>query len=369
MNKKRFLVVSISLAGGGAERVASLLLQHLDRQRFEPSLVVFENRFDYPLPVDVKVTCFYKKGAWELPRLIWRLAQVYDKEKPDVVLSFMNYANLIALLARKLSHNKPRLLISEHDCVSVSHRDESKLFSYPKTWAIPRLYPEADAVVCVSRGVADDLVTHLKVPRQKIKVIYNPVDIGYVSSLAEEEVDHPYFTTGETPVIIAVGRLTPQKGYPYLLKAFAQVAAKLLCRLVILGEGEEGQTLKKLVRQLRIEKQVSFLGFRKNPFKYLAHSDIFVLSSLWEGFSLAILEAMTCGIPVISSRCPPGPDEIITDGMNGLLVPVADETALAEAMLRLLNDKSLSAKLAQAGRQRAEDFTLATIIKEYEALL
>ncbi len=139
-------------------------------------------------------------------------------------------------------------------------------------------------------------------------------------------------------------------------------------RLVILGDGGKRSNLEKLARQLGIERQVTFLGFQTNPFKYLARSDIFVLSSLWEGFALVIVEAMACGIPVISTRCPSGPDEIITDGVNGLLVPVADETALAEAILRLLKDKKLAVKLAQAGTKRAEDFAITKIIKQYEAI-
>lgn len=366
MGRKRVLFVSHSLGGGGAQRVAALLLQHLDRQKFEPLLVVFEDRFDYPVPEDVSAICFHKRGAYDLPRLIWRLAQVYEKEKPDTVVGFMNYANLIAVGAKRLSPTKPKLLLTEHNTASIKLKQEftSRLLG----WAMPYLYPRADAVICVSRGVADDLVTHFRLPRQKIKVIYNPVDIDYVSGLAEEEVDHPYFTAKETPVIIAVGRLTAQKGYPYLLKAFAQVTARFPCRLIIRGDGEEKETLVKLIRELGIEKQVDFIGFQQNPFKYVAHSDIFVLSSLLEGFGLVIIEAMACRTPVISTRCPSGPDEIITDGVNGLLVPVADETTLAEAILRLLKEPSLATRLAQAGRKRVEDFAVAKIIKEYEAL-
>ena len=368
MSRKRVLFVCPSLVGGGAERVAALLLQHLDRQKFEPLLVVFQDRFDYPVPEDVTVICFYKRGAYDLPRLIWRLAQAYEKEKPDTVISFLNYANLIAVMAKRLSRARPRLLLTEHGDDDIGISLKHTFLSFPKRWAFPLIYPKADTIICVSRGVADNLVTRFKIPRQKIKVVYSPVDIDYVSRLAEEEVDHPYFAPKETPVIIAIGWLIARKGHPYLLKAFAQVTAEFPCRLIIRGDGKEKKALVKLVRQLGIERQVDFLGFQQNPFKYVARSDIFVLSSLWEGFGLVIIEAMTCGTPVISTRCPFGPGEIITDGVNGLLVPAADEMALAEAMLRLLNDKDLSAKLAQAGKKRAEDFAMAKITEEYERL-
>ncbi|MFC1904225.1 glycosyltransferase [Chloroflexota bacterium] len=366
MNRKRVLFVLPSLAGGGAERAASLLLQHLDRQKFDSFLAVFQDRFDYPVPEDVMVTCFHKSGTYGLFRLIWQLKRVYEEEKPDTVVSVMIYANLFSIVAKKLSRAKPQILLTEQNMSSIG-RGQGFL-SPLKSWAIPLLYSKADGIICVSRGVAEDLVTQFKVPRQKIKVIFNPVDIEHVSSLVDEEVDHPYFTSKETPIIIAMGRLVVAKGYPYLIKAFAQVVAQFPCRLIILGDGKEKEALQKLVRHLGIERWVDFLGFQKNPFKYLAQSDIFVLSSLWEGFPLAIMEAMACGIPVVSTRCPSGPDEIITNGVNGLLAPVADDTELAVALLRLLNDRSFARRLAQAGRQRVEDFTVAKITQEYEAL-
>jgi len=365
LSRKRLLFVSTSLGEGGAEKLAALLLQYLSRDKFEPILAVFRERFDYYMPEDVPVICFHKKGTYDLPWLIWQLARVYEKEKPNTVVSFD--VNLTPIIAKKLARTKPRLLLSVQNQTSIRVRQDF-LSHIKSSWAIPHLYPEADRIICCSRGVADDLVTQFRIPHQKIRVVYNPVDIEYVLSLAEEEVNHPHFASKEMPVIIAMGRLAVQKGYPYLLTAFAQVVSKFPCRLVILGEGKERDSLAKLVRRLGIERQVDFLGFQKNPFKYLAHSDIFVLSSLWEGFALVILEAMTCGIPVISTRCPSGPDEIITDGVNGLLVPVADEKALAEAMLRLLEDKELSAKLAQAGRKRVEDFAVERFLKEYKTL-
>lgn len=366
VDRKRILFLIPTLGGGGAERVVTLLLEHLDRGRFELFLVLFHERCDYALPRDVPISCLRKKSRYDLPKLIWRLAQIYEKKKPDVVLSFMNYANLISAVARKLSLSKPRLLFSEQIHVSTDFKHEP--FSSLKAWALRRLYPQSDGVICVSRGVADDLVTEFRVPHEKIKVIFNPVDIEHVLTLAKEDVHHPWFVQKQSPIIIAMGRLTAQKGYPYLLKAFAQVISTFRCRLVILGEGQEREALNMLARELGVETEVAFLGFQQNPFKYLALADVFVLSSLWEGFALAIMEAMACGVPVISTRCPSGPDEIITHGVNGLLVPVADDTGLAEAMLHVLKDKELAAKLGQAGRERAEDFAVPKIVKQYEML-
>lgn len=364
MNRKRVMLLLPSLVGGGAQRVAALLLKHLDRDQFEPLLALFEDRCDYAIPEDVAVICLHKKSYDHFPKLSWMLAKTYEKEKVDVVLSFMNYPNLIAVAARKLSSTKPKLLLSERNYASISLRHIPH--SRPIMWAIPRLYPRSDGVICLSKGVANDLVANFGVPREKIKVIYNPVDTDLISALAKEDVDHPWFARKERPVIVAMGRLTAQKGYPYLLKAFAQITANCSCRLVVLGRGEEREMLERLAKELAIEEDVVFLGFQRNPFNYLSASDIFVTSSLWEGLGNVILEAMACGTPVVATRCPSGPEEIITDGENGLLVPVADEESLAEAMLRLLKDKELATKLAQAGRKRVDDFAVKKIVHEYE---
>jgi glycosyltransferase involved in cell wall biosynthesis len=168
------------------------------------------------------------------------------------------------------------------------------------------------------------------------------------------------------PVIVACGRLTAQKNHPLLLNSMALVLKQTDARLLILGKGEKKDELEKLTQSLGIEKKVFFLGFKKNHHKYIARSSIFVLSSDWEGFSSVIMEAMACGVSVISTRCPSGPDEIITDGVNGLLVPVGDADAMAGAILRLLKDETLRKKLADAGRSRSEDFRVEKMVAGYE---
>jgi len=366
--KKRVMFVISSLSGGGAERVAVLLLERLNREKFEPCLVLFEDRRDYAVPKDIPVFCLYKRGWYDLPKLIWRLSRVYKRWRPHAVLSFGGYDNIVAALAQKLCQAKFRLLLSEHSLPSASPSSPKKPLSLLFRKWLPRwLYPRADRVICVARGVAEDVQVQYRLPIEKIKVIYNPVDIKRISVLAQEEVDHPWFAEKKSPIIISVGRLNIMKGYPYLLKAFARVVAKFPSHLVILGRGEEEQSLKTLAKELGIDGRVAFLGFQKNPFKYLAGADISVFASLSESFGIVITEAMSCGTPVIATYAG-GPGETITDGVNGLLVPLANESALAEAMLRLLTDNDFATELAQAGRKRAEDFAVDKIVKQYEEL-
>ena len=155
-----------------------------------------------------------------------------------------------------------------------------------------------------------------------------------------------------------------QKNYPLLLEAFATTQKQVDSKLLILGQGEDRVSLEKLTHKLGIQKKVFFLGFQKNPYKYMAASDIFVLSSFWEGFANVVIEAMACGIPVISTRCY-GPEEIITGGRNGILIPGENPEAMAGAIIRLLKDKRSAGHIAREGRKRAEDFRVEKMIVEY----
>ena len=163
--------------------------------------------------------------------------------------------------------------------------------------------------------------------------------------------------------------MTHAKGYPCLIRAYHLISKKITSDLVILGIGEEEERLRVLTRELGIEERVEFLGFQENPYKFMKNASLFVLSSLWESFALVIVEAMACGVPVISTDCPSGPGEIITPGENGMLVSPADEKALAEAMLKLLEDESLRRKFSCEGKKRAEDFRIEKILPQYEILL
>ncbi|MCS4188096.1 glycosyltransferase [Salinibacter ruber] len=162
--------------------------------------------------------------------------------------------------------------------------------------------------------------------------------------------------------------MTEQKGYPYLLDAFRRVRDERQAELWILGEGDQRSTIESRIEELGLVENVSLLGFRNNPFKFMAAADVFVLSSLWEGFGNVIVEAMACGTPVVATDCPHGPGEIITHEKNGLLVPPADSDALSNALLRVLRDQSLKEQLTENGKERARDFHASKIGQQYLGL-
>lgn len=366
MQSKKLLFVIPSLAGGGAERVVVTLLRHLNRDIFNPHLVVFKKKGEYlrDLPDNVKVYNLNKKSRYDFPKLIWRLHRLIKNIQPQVIVSFLEYANLVALIAAKVMPSRIPLIISEQTFLSLALQQDR--IKSTKRLFYRMFYPKADVIITLSKGVKKDLIRSFCISPDKIKTIYNPLDLERVSQLVKEAINTP--DTNNLPMLIAIGRLTAPKGYPYLLRAFKKVRDNLSVKLLILGQGKEEENLKRLTKELKIADDVVFMGFQTNPYKYLAKASVFVLSSLYEGLGNVILEAMACGIPVVSTRCPCGPGEIITDGVNGLLVPPADETALAEAILRLLRDESLRKRLTEAGRRRVEDFRVEKIIAQYERL-
>jgi len=191
-------------------------------------------------------------------------------------------------------------------------------------------------VVAVSRGAADDLARTSGLPRDRVQVVYNPVLSPALMALARQAPGHPWFAPGQPPVILGVGRLTRQKDFPTLIRAFAEVRRCRSARLMILGEGEERGRLEALALELGVADDVALPGFRENAMAYMAGSALFVLSSAWEGLPTVLIEALAAGTRVVSTDCPSGPREILQDGRLGALVPVGDAVALTGAMIDAL---------------------------------
>jgi len=364
---RRVLIVVPSLAAGGAERMALNLCRGLDRRAWQPTVVTFtpENDFAGELPADVTHLVLGKGSRLGNVRLVWRLARLLRQEQPDLVFSRVHFATSIAFSARALSRQGVPMVAAVDTTLSVSLRHErcGRLRE-----AFTRLFfPHVDRLIPVSARVEADLVHGFGIPPGKCNVLPNSVDLARIETLRAEEPGHPWFSAPE-PVIAAVGRLTKAKNYPLLLQAFADLRACRAARLAIVGEGEERGRLRALAEELGVQDDVAFLGSQPNPFKFIRAASVFVLSSDWEGFGNVLIEAMACGTPVVTTRYGEGAEEIITHGVNGLLVPCGDRRALANAMLRIMDDEQLHARLSVAGRQRALDFDNEVITRRYEAV-
>jgi glycosyltransferase involved in cell wall biosynthesis len=215
-------------------------------------------------------------------------------------------------------------------------------------------------VVGVAGGVADTLARCTLLSRKAIAVAYNPVVTDDIFTKAAAPVSHPFLGAG-IPVVLGIGKLSPQKDFTTFLEAIALANGKQNLRAIILGEGIERQMLEARRTALGLDGIVDLPGFATNPYGYIAATNLFVLSSRWEGLPTVVIEALALGANIVSTDCPSGPREILGDDRFGRLVPVGDAAALADAILAAL----AAPKDADAARARGQDFTLAAALDAY----
>jgi glycosyltransferase involved in cell wall biosynthesis len=233
-----------------------------------------------------------------------------------------------------------------------------------QNFAVRISYRRADRVVAISDGVGRALSRRFGIDPTRVTTIHNAVDVTEVKARAQEAPPN----LPPEPFLVAAGRLVPQKGFDILIQAFASSLAGRPLSLVILGDGPERAALGELTRSFGVERRVHFPGFVENPWSYFARATAFVCSSRWEGFGNVIIEAMACGVPVVSTDCDFGPREVIRQGQSGLLAPVEDAQSLGLAIASVVDDRDLARQLAEGARQRAQDFDVAHMTRAYERL-
>lgn len=362
-NEAHIAIYLPSLRGGGAERVMVTLVNGFARRGYAVDLVLGKAEGPY-LPEVASGVRVVDLGARRVVTSLPGLVRYLSRERPKAMLSALNHANVIALLARRFAGVPTRLVVSERAHLSLSLSGEPSRRARLMPWFMRHTYPWADGVVAVSGGVADDLAQAIGLPRKAIAVAYNPVVTDAMLRQAKAPLDHPWFAPGQPPVVLGVGRLTVQKDFSVLLRAFAKLRARRPARLMILGEGELRPALEALARQLGIDADVALLGFRDSPYVYMHRAELFVLSSRFEGLPNALIQAMAFGTPVVSTDCPSGPAEILENGRWGRLVPVGDVDALAWAMQATLTEMQ-----HPDVARRAQDFSLAPGVDAYLRLL
>lgn len=287
------------------------------------------------------------------------LADYLRREAPDALFSALVYSNVTALWARRLAGAVTRIVVSERNavCARVAADRRRRVQRIP---ALLRLfYPRADAVACVSRGVADDVAAVTGIPRARIHATYSPVVSGRLAAgVPDAPVPHAWLEPGSPPVLLGVGKLKPQKRFDTLLRAFARLRTTHTARLVILGKGPGRRALWALARELGVADDVALPGFVSDPFPWMRHAAVFVLASAWEGLPSVLIQAMACGCPVVSTDCPHGPREILEGGVHGPLVPVGDDAALARAIAAVLDQPPAAERL----RARAAAFAVGPVV-------
>jgi GalNAc-alpha-(1->4)-GalNAc-alpha-(1->3)-diNAcBac-PP-undecaprenol alpha-1,4-N-acetyl-D-galactosaminyltransferase len=359
----RITLVIPSLSSGGAERVMSLMANHWAEIDWRVTMVTLsgaETDF-FPMSARISRVCLRLEGSssgavsagWRNIARVRALRSAIRSSRPDAVISFMESMNVLTLLATRLTATP----------VVVAERTDPREHEIGAAWSMLRkgLYPRAAALVVQTHGVLAWAVE--RVGAEKAHVIPNPV--VQVSSRPSDAVGaYPQ------PFVLAMGRLTQEKGFDLLLRAFEK-ASRLHSdwSLVILGEGSERASLEQLAGELGIAARVHLPGREAEPATIMAQASLFVLSSRFEGFPNALLEAMACGLPVLSFDCRSGPGEIIRHGVDGMLVPPGNVPALADAMQELMGDPESRELLGRSAVVATRRFGTETVMRMWENLL
>lgn len=367
------LVLS-GLSGGGAQRRMVTLANAFARRGHRVDLVAVHPGGPFRVGLSPAVRLVGLDPWWtRLPGLARRkgarvlasapaLAAYLRRERPEAVLASSNPANIATLWARQLAGVPTPVVVSVNVHVSSAAASRRRPFL---GHLVRRSYPTADGIIAVSASVARDLVRVTGLAPERVTTIHNPVATAEIERQAQVDLDHPWFASGEPPVVLGAGKLKPQKDFATLVTAFARVRATHPTRVVILGEGEERARLLRVAQRLGVADGVALPGFVANPFAYMARAAVFVLSSAWEGFSNVLAEALACSCPVVSTNCPGGPAELLDDGVYGPLVPVGDADALAAAIVHVLRRPPDRERL----RARARAFSVERAAEEYLRVL
>ncbi|MFO1242191.1 MAG: glycosyltransferase [Rickettsiales bacterium] len=367
--KKRSLAVYLpSLASGGAEKLHIILAPAFMEAGYDVSFVLHyvEGAYVAAVPPGVRIV---ELGSRRTLGCFMPLIKYLKKEKPDILLSNLGHNNILAIWAGAIARVPTKIIATHHSALSSECRTTYN-WQYRVLPFLCRLFlPWADGNVAVSSGAADDISITTGLARDKVTVIYNPVELKDFEARSKEPVSHPWFQDGLAPVVLAVGRLTNQKNFQTLIKAFAKVVRERQARLVFVGEGPLRQELQELAASLGVTEYIDFAGFQTNPMAFMAKARLLAASSIYEGFGNVLVEALACGTPVVSTNCPFGPAEILEHGIYGKLVPVGDDDALAKAIVSTLDETPDRDMLHARGREFTVERTANGYLQLFDDLL
>ena len=381
--KKKVFILINTLGTGGAERVVSLLIQHW-QNRYDITLVLLTDLIEYELPENTRIVHlhqpFLENGfitLLKLPWLAWRFKNICNKGKADMSFSFLKRPNYISSMSKGMG-NKANIIISERSYFSEQIKLSSPVQQKISVCLTKKYYPKADKIITNSELIKIDLQTNFNI-RGSYEVIPNPMDIDFMKSMREVKVNLP---ESDQFTFIHVGAFRDQKNQRMLILAFDKIK-HLNIRLLLLGHRYLKEELKVLVKKMKLDSQITFLNFDTNPFKYLARCDCFVLPSKFEGFPNSLLEAMCCGLSVISTDCKSGPREILAPDTDpayslsdnielaeyGILTPVNNIDLLAKAMEKMATEPAYHQKMKEKAFTRSLDFDSEKIFEMFNRVV
>jgi glycosyltransferase involved in cell wall biosynthesis len=342
------------MSGGGAQKVISTLLNHLDTNKFDINLVLIskDGRFINEIPKHITVIDLNTK---RVRNSIFKIIKTINNEKPDIVFSTMGHLNLLLAMIRPFLSKKIVFIARESNTVSAMNKQDK----YPKlfNFLYKKFYNNFDHIVAQAEYMKKDLVENYQIKSEKITVINNPIDFENIKKLSNISSNELFDKSKIN--LLAVGRLSYQKGFDTLLEIMKELDEKYF--LSILGEGPNEEKLKSMIREFSLESKVQLLGFQNNPYIYMKQADIFVLSSRFEGFPNVVLEANACGTAVIAFDCPGGTNEIIVDGENGYLAKCQDKNDFIRKLQQISFEKEINKTILNK-------YEVSQIINQYSDL-
>lgn len=386
INKRKIAFLINSLGRGGAERVITRIAPELNK-RYDVTIILCDSNENI-YECDLRIKCLQEEKekssiayALSLNKKGQLLQKIIKEDNIELVISFLTVPNIL-----NLKYNPTKKIISIRN--NVKFDMHNGFFSKIKHIMEKYESKKADCVIVPSVELKKDFAIEYKYPSKKIVVINNPFNVKDIEKQSKDSVDLLF----DKKTIVAMGRLNKQKGFEYLLKAYSLID-KINSQMIILGDGELKEDLQNVAREQNVSDRVIFMGGVGNPFKYIAKADVFVMSSLFEGFPNALVEAMACRVPVISTDCVSGPREILYDEPNflqkatsieyadyGVLVPEFDDLGddntneskykiMSEIIERFLVDDDLRERYAQKAIERANYFTLEKSVQGFSDVI
>lgn len=360
MASEKITIILPDLRGGGAERLHVHLANDWILRGYAVDIVLMQKRGEL-IPLLSPNVRVIELGADRIRQMILPLSKHLKKSKSDIILAAMWPLTSVASIAWLLAKRDGRLFLSDHTQLSVACIQELGVNSAFLKAIMRTTYPIATGIIGVSQGVKSDLVGLGSFSDEKVKVIYNPAATGISPHKESRELRFRLWGEGARFHILSVGALKRQKDHETLIRAFALLPPDINAKLSIVGEGPLRGNLEALVSQNHLDSSVLMPGYVNDPYPWFRTADLFVLSSQWEGFGNVIVEALECGVPVVSTDCPSGPAEILENGRYGKLVPTGNPEAMAKAIASTLGERADEAALMD----RAKEFSVATISDQY----
>ena len=384
MNREKITIFLNSLTSGGAEKVASVIINQLIKEGHSVELICIERDDFYEVPIEVERVYLSNltkedsgiKKLLYLPILALRLKKHIKKNGIKLVQSHIYRANFTNILS-KLFGAKHKVEVVE--VISITFFKKGGLSNKINLFLIKSLYKYADLIVFKAKRMKREFLKVIDYHGESI-VINNPYDIEKISLLSNEKVDDFAFDDTKR-YIVNVGRLEEQKNQISLVESLTYIDSNI--ELIIMGSGSKREELEKFAKTKGVSSRVHLLGNKNNPFKYIKKSDVFVLSSRQEGFPNVLIEAMICGVPVVSTDCISGPREILSPksdidfqlkdniefAENGILYPVDSVDYLVEALKNIFDNSDMRDKYIENGLKKSAEFSVKRIVDKYKGVL